>query len=161
MTTLVIKDKAIPKDVADAACRSLDKEIARKRGEGALEAGKKSSVKLEWTKETQSAVRAFESAHSSANLAPIASLGGNPAGKVGFAGPIVYSDVSTEPMRFPSSILGVGIMGIIALGTLHLPEFGDSGPTVIESGSIAYFRDSSPVTYRACGGGRGILFFIN
>jgi hypothetical protein len=161
MATIVTKDKAIPKAIADAACQSLDKEIARKTGEGALDAGKMSSVRLEWTKQTQDAVRAFEAERESANLAPIESLGGNPTGSIKWACPIVYSDVSTEPMRFPSSALGYGIIGILALGILHLPEIGESGPTVIESGSVAYFRDSSPVTYRACGGGRGILFYIS
>lgn len=161
MGTLVIKEKAIPMAIADAAYLSLDKEITRKRNEGALDAGKSTSVKLEWTVETKAAVDAFETGHQSANLAPIASLGGNPRGKCRWACPIVYSDVSTEPKRFPSSSLGYGTIGIIALGTLHLPELGDSGPAVIESGSVAYFRDSTPVIYRACGGGRGILFYIS
>ena len=57
---IVTKDQAISKATADAACGSLDKEIARKREEGALEAGKSSSVKLEWTTQAREAVRAFE-----------------------------------------------------------------------------------------------------
>ena len=59
MVAIVTKDQAIPKATADAACGSLDKETARKREEGALEAGKASSVKLEWTTETQEVVRVF------------------------------------------------------------------------------------------------------
>jgi hypothetical protein len=62
MVAIVTKDQAIPKATANAACRSLDEEIERKKKEGALEAGKSSSVGLEWTVETRDAVRAFESA---------------------------------------------------------------------------------------------------
>ena len=60
MVGIVTKAEAIPKTIADAACRSLDKEIARKREEGALEAGKSSSVKLEWTTQILDAVHAFK-----------------------------------------------------------------------------------------------------
>jgi len=59
---IVTKDQAIPIAIAEAACRSLDKEIDRQRKEGALEAGKASSVRLEWTTQTWEAVRAFEAA---------------------------------------------------------------------------------------------------
>jgi hypothetical protein len=62
MVTIVTKDQAISEAVANAACRSLDEEIGRKRKEGALEAGISSSVGLEWTVETRDAVRAFEAA---------------------------------------------------------------------------------------------------
>jgi hypothetical protein len=62
-------------------------------------------------------------------------------------------------MSYRSSALGFGIIGIIALGALNLPEIAGSGPITIESGSVAYFRDSSPVVYRACKG-RGIIFYI-
>ena len=90
----------------------------------------------------------------------IQSIGGNPAGSIKWACPIVYCDVLPEPMSYPSTALGYGIIGIIALGALDLPEFGDSGPRTIESGSVVYFRDSSPVIYRACKG-RGIMFYIS
>lgn len=75
---------------------------------------------------------------------------------------MVYCDVLPEKnsMKFPSSALGYGTIGIIALGTLVLPEIGNSGPTTIESGSVAYFRDSTPIVYRACKG-RGIMFYIS
>jgi hypothetical protein len=56
---IVIKFQAIPKATADAACESLDKEIARKREESALEAGKWSSVILEWTIQTREVVCAY------------------------------------------------------------------------------------------------------
>ena len=54
------KDQAIPKAIAEAAFASLDKEIGRKKNEGALEAGISSSVKLEWTPEAREAFRALE-----------------------------------------------------------------------------------------------------
>jgi hypothetical protein len=72
----------------------------------------------------------------------------------------VYGDVLPEkPLRYPSSALGFGIIGIIALGNLDLPEIADSGPNQIPSGSVAYFRGSSPVVFRASNG-RGIMFYI-
>lgn len=74
-------------------------------------------------------------------------------------GPIVYGDVLPDPLRYPSSALGYGIIGIIALGTLHLPDVGDSRGISISSGSVAYFRDASLVEYKSCSG-RAILFYI-
>jgi hypothetical protein len=65
MVDIVIKDQAIPEATAAAACRSLDEEISRKRKEGALEAGKETSVGLEWTVEAQDALRAYEVAFKS------------------------------------------------------------------------------------------------
>ena len=62
MVAIVTKDQAIPKEIANAACESLDKEIDRKREEGALEAGISSAVRLEWTVQTREAVRVFETA---------------------------------------------------------------------------------------------------
>jgi uncharacterized protein (UPF0147 family) len=62
MVAIVTKDQAIPKEIANAASESLDKEIDRKREEGALEAGISSSVRLEWTVQTREAVRVFEAA---------------------------------------------------------------------------------------------------
>jgi len=158
----VIKDQAIPKATADAASRSLDEEIDRKQREGALEAGKETSVGLEWTVEAQDALRAYEVAVKAdfAGVAPIQSLRDNPIiGKLNFGCPIVYSDVSTPPKRYISGV-GRGIMGIIALGTLHLPKIGNNEPRTIESGSVAYYRDSTPITFSECKG-RGILFYIS
>ena len=57
---IVKKLQAIPKATANAACESLDKEVARIKEEGALEAGKSSMVKLEWTVQTQEVVRIYE-----------------------------------------------------------------------------------------------------
>jgi hypothetical protein len=63
MVDIVIKDQAIPKEIANTACRSLDEEIGHKKREGALEADKRvSSVGLEWTMQTLEALRAFETA---------------------------------------------------------------------------------------------------
>ena len=61
---------------------------------------------------------------------------------------IVYSEVLTKPKWSPSSVLGHGIIGIIALGTLYLPEITDSGLTRLESSLITYFRDLSPIIFR-------------
>jgi hypothetical protein len=82
-------------------------------------------------------------------------------GKIKWAGPIVYSDVLSEPLTYQSVAPGYSAIGILALGTLQLPEIGESGRREIESGSVAYFRGSDPVVYRSCGGGRGILFYIS
>ena len=81
-------------------------------------------------------------------------------GKVNFARPIIYSDVLAEPMWFPSSSLEHKIIGIIALGTLQLPEIADHGPAIIESGSVVYYRGTSYIKFRECKG-RGIMFFIS
>jgi len=65
MVDIVVKDQAIPKATANAAGGSLDEEIARKRGEGALEADvatSVTSVSLEWTGEAIEALRAYEDA---------------------------------------------------------------------------------------------------
>jgi hypothetical protein len=62
MVDIVTKDQAISKEIADAACRSLDEDVDRKRREGKLDAGKSSSVGLEWTIETRAALRAYEAA---------------------------------------------------------------------------------------------------
>jgi len=156
---IVTRSGAIPEALAEAARASLDDEVARRRAEGALEAGQRSSVKLEWTTQTAAVVQAFE---KTVDVQTIQSLGVTLRNNaIKWAGPIVYIDVLPEPMRFPSSALGYGIIGILALGPLQLPEIGESGPIQIETGSVAYFRDSSPVVYRACGGGRGILFYIS
>ena len=59
---VVIKDHVIDQKTADAACKSLDDDVDRKRREGALEAGKSSFVGLEWTREATIAVTEFETA---------------------------------------------------------------------------------------------------
>jgi hypothetical protein len=62
MADIVVKDQAIPNAIANAACRSLDEEIGRKRREGALEAGRGTSVSLEWTGKAIEALKAYEDA---------------------------------------------------------------------------------------------------
>lgn len=57
---IVIKDEAVPKEIADAACRSLDIEVARKREEGELEAGVKSQHLLKKTTEILALENAFQ-----------------------------------------------------------------------------------------------------
>jgi hypothetical protein len=59
---LLLRPVLMGKATADAACESLDKEIGVKREEGALEAGISTSVRLEWTLQTQEVVRVFEAA---------------------------------------------------------------------------------------------------
>jgi len=72
----------------------------------------------------------------------------------------VFSDISSPPLCYPSALLRPGIMGIIALGTLHLPEIGGSGSRTIDSGSVVYFRLISRIEH--CNSkGRGIMFCIN
>jgi hypothetical protein len=78
-----------------------------------------------------------------------------------WTGPIVYHDVLPDPPIYQSIAPGYNVIGILALGTLQLPEIGGSGKKEISSGSVAYFRGSDPVVYRSCGGGRGILFYIS
>jgi len=73
----------------------------------------------------------------------------------------VYSDVLSDPLSYASSAPAYGIIGILALGALQLPEIGKSGSESIKSGSVAYFRGSDPIIYRSCGGGRGILFHVS
>ncbi|KAF4637534.1 hypothetical protein G7Y89_g550 [Cudoniella acicularis] len=162
MVDIVVKDQAIPKATANDACGSLDEEIRRKRREGKLEAGIATTVSLEWTGEAIEALRAYENVFKAdfAGVAPVQSLRDKPlTSKLNIGCPIVYSDVSTPPKRYISGV-GLGIMGIIALGTLHLPKIGDSEPRTIESGSVAYYRDSTLIEYRECEG-RGIYFYIS
>ncbi|KAH8792167.1 hypothetical protein F5882DRAFT_488338 [Hyaloscypha sp. PMI_1271] len=79
---IVIRFEAIPQATADAACESLNKEISRKRAEGALEAGEWSSAKLRWTKQTQEVVRIYEDACANleSNSLMLQSLDSNPKG---------------------------------------------------------------------------------
>lgn len=72
----------------------------------------------------------------------------------------MYCDVRpNNPLRFASIGAPYKVVGLIALGALYLPEIGDSGQTMIESGSVVYFRGYSPVVYSACKG-RAHMFMI-
>ena len=75
--------------------------------------------------------------------------------------PIIYSNVLRDPLQYDKSGPKEGIIGILALGTVQLPEYGDSRDVEIESGSAAFFLESDSVVYRSCGGSRGILFYIS
>ncbi|KAH8591184.1 hypothetical protein B0O99DRAFT_274582 [Bisporella sp. PMI_857] len=162
MAYIWTQDQVIPQETADAACESLDEEVDQKREKGALKAGTASSVRLGWTTQARKVAEVFKTAFKeSTDVAlMIQNLGGNPSGKLVIGSPFVYTDVSSTPLRYPSSALFYGIMGIIALGPLDLPDVGDSRSTRIESGSVAYFRDASPIEYRKCKG-RGIMFRIS
>ncbi|KFY09645.1 hypothetical protein V492_05415 [Pseudogymnoascus sp. VKM F-4246] len=152
----------VPQTLADEARRSLDDEVDKLRVDGILEAGKATMERLKWTDVTLKAARDFEKI---ADFAPPKTLGfpdlpTHAKGNIKWTGPIVYSDVLADPLKYySSSIPEYGILGILALGSLVLPEIGGSSME-IESGTVAYFRVSDPVTYRSCGGGRGILFYI-
>jgi hypothetical protein len=65
-----------------------------------------------------------------------------------------------QSLKYDRSGPGNGVWGILALGTVQLPEYGDGGSEVIRSGEVAYFRESGRVVYRSCGGARCILFYI-
>jgi hypothetical protein len=100
------------------------------------------------------------------NLEPLETLGvttgqSNMKGNIKWTGPIVYHNVLSEPPTYQHIAPGYKVIGILALGTLQLPEIGESGKKEISSGLVAYFRGSDPVVYRSCGGGRGILFYIS
>jgi hypothetical protein len=69
--------------------------------------------------------------------------------------------VVSDLLKYNRSGPGKGIIRILVLGTVHLPEYGDSSTREIQSSSAAYFLESDPVVYRLCGGSRGILFYIS
>ena len=50
---------------------------------------------------------------------------------------IIYADVLSKPLNYSSSPLGYGVIGILALGALSLPDVGDSRDVSISSGSVA------------------------
>jgi hypothetical protein len=76
-------------------------------------------------------------------------------------GPIVYSDVLANSLKYDKSGPRNSVVGILALDIVQLPEYGDTSRKEIESGSVAYFRESDRVVYRSCGGRRGVLFYIS
>ncbi|KAG9231375.1 hypothetical protein BJ875DRAFT_444153 [Amylocarpus encephaloides] len=160
---ILTKTEAITGAVAEAARASLDKEIDRKKAEGKLDAGQRTLEILTWTTETLKAAKDFESSIDlpSFETLEVTPTPSNTKDNIKWVGPIVYGDVLPKPLRYQSSAQGYGIIGILALGSLQLPEVGNSGSKQIQSGSVAYFRDASPVVYRSCGGGRGILFCIS
>jgi len=153
------KSGVISRQVADAGCASLDEEVARKRTEGKLDPGQKTVEYLSWTTETYKAAQDFE---SSLDLTGLESLGitTSEASGIKWVGPFIYGDVLNEPLRYSSSASGQGVIGILALGDLNLPDVGNSAGVSISGGSVAYFRRNDPVVYKSCSG-RGILFHIS
>ncbi|KAL2063206.1 hypothetical protein VTL71DRAFT_5010 [Oculimacula yallundae] len=147
----------IPKELVQAAYTSLDKSVERKKEDAGTRP--RSHIKLEWTTETKAIVQALETSLD-INL-PLRNLGLDPTSRnIKWAGPIIYGDTLPEPLKFSSSALGDIIIGIFALGVLHLPKIGESSLTKLEAGHIAYFKGSSPVVYRHSEG-RAILFYIS
>ena len=96
------------------------------------------------------------------DLAPLKNLGVTAKQEhIQWRMPIIYSNVLPDPLKYDKSGPKEGIIGILALGIVQLPEYGDSGEVEIESGSAAFFLESDSVVYRSCGGSRGILFYIS
>ncbi|TVY80935.1 hypothetical protein LSUE1_G004522 [Lachnellula suecica] len=161
---MIVIGEGINGTIAEDARASLDEVIDQLRAEGRLEAGQETTHEtLKWTTETIRAAGDFE---KTVNLKPLETLGvttgqGNMKGNIKWTGPIVYHDVLPDPPTYQQIAPGYEVIGILALGTLQLPEIGESGKKEISSGSVAYFRGSDPVVYRSCGGGRGILFYIS
>ena len=58
-TEMIATGAGVNGTLADAARKSLDKEVDRLRGDGRLEAGKKTSERLGWTEETHRAAKEF------------------------------------------------------------------------------------------------------
>lgn len=74
---------------------------------------------------------------------------------------MAYIENTEAPVTFGGTHSQSGAIGVVALGTLTLPEIGDSKSVQVESGSVAFFRSDARVTYRSCGWGRAIWFFIS
>lgn len=150
----------IAESLAAAARASLDEQVKKLRAQGRLDAGKSTLEKLEWTTETAQAGQEFK---KNVDLALLKTFGvtNRTSEDIKWTGPIVYSDAMSPPLKYATAAEGYGILGILALGTLQLPEIGDSGSREIKSGHVAYFRASDSVVYRSCGGGQGILFYIS
>jgi len=158
-TEMIVTSSGISERIAEGARASLDAQVAQLQSEGKLEPGKSSHEKLTWTPETIAAAQEFQ---KTVDLAPLKNLGVTAKQEhIQWRMPIIYSNVLPDPLKYDKSGPGKGIIGILALGTVQLPESGDSGEAEIESGSAAFFLESDSVVYRSCGGSRGILFYIS
>merc|ERR1712098_441195 len=74
------------------------------------------------------------------DLTPLKSLGVDAKQEdIQWVMPIIYSNVLPDPLKYDKSGPKEGIIGILALGIVQLPEYGDSGEVEIESGSAAFF----------------------
>ncbi|OBT82967.1 hypothetical protein VE02_08462 [Pseudogymnoascus sp. 03VT05] len=95
----------IPQTLADEARRSLNDQVDKLRVDGKLEAGKATMERLEWTDVTYKAARDFEEV---ADFAPpktlrFPDLPTHAKGNIKWTGPIVYSDVLADPLKYYSS----------------------------------------------------------
>lgn len=152
---MIVTGKGVSETVANAARSSLDPEVRQLRVGGKLGGGGESSERLSWTKETHDIAKEFEEKIDFSLLKDFG-VAAKANAEMKWIGPIVYSDVSPEPLKYDRSGQGNGYFGILALGPVHLPEYGDSGNKEIKSGEVAYFRESDPVMYRSCGRSRGM-----
>merc|ERR1712230_347833 len=114
---------------------SLDEQVKKLRAQGRLDAGKSTLEKLEWTTETAQAGQEFK---KNVDLALLKTFGvtNRTSEDIKWTGPIVYSDAMSPPLKYATAAEGYGILGILALGTLQLPEIGDSGSREIKSGHV-------------------------
>jgi len=176
-TEMIVTSSGISESSAERARASLDAQVAQIQAEGKLEPGKSSHEKLTWTPETIAVAQEFQkvSLHNAliaspsadrpkqtVDLTPLKSLGVDAKQEdIQWVMPIIYSNVLPDPLKYDKSGPKEGIIGILALGIVQLPEYGDSGEVEIESGSAAFFLESDSVVYRSCGGSRGILFYIS
>ncbi|PVH68177.1 hypothetical protein DL98DRAFT_662289 [Cadophora sp. DSE1049] len=146
-TEMIVTSPGISGSAAENARASLDAQVAQLQADGMLEPGKSSHEKLNWTDETIAAAQEFK---TTVDLTPLKDLGiAAKQEDIQWRIPIVYSDVVSDPLKYDRSGPGKGIIGILALGTVHLPEYGDSGTREIQSGSAAYFLESDPVVEAA------------
>merc|ERR1712058_186217 len=158
-TEMIVTSSGISESIAERARASLDAQVAQIQAEGKLEPGKSSHEKLTWTPETIAVAQEFQ---KTVDLTPLKSLGVDAKQEdIQWVMPIIYSNVLPDPLKYDKSGPKEGIIGILALGIVQLPEYGDSGEVEIESGSAAFFLESDSVVYRSCGGSRGILFYIS
>merc|ERR1711977_362912 len=154
-TEMIVTSSGISESSAERARASLDAQVAQIQAEGKLEPGKSSHEKLTWTPETIAVAQEFQ---KTVDLTPLKSLGVDAKQEdIQWVMPIIYSNVLPDPLKYDKSGPKEGIIGILALGIVQLPEYGDSGEVEIESGSAAFFLESDSVVYRSCGGSRGIL----
>ncbi|CZT52685.1 uncharacterized protein RSE6_14040 [Rhynchosporium secalis] len=141
---MIFINSGISESVAEDARASLDAQVARLQAEGKLEPGKSSHEQLKWTPETIAAAQAFQ---TTVDLTPLKNLAVTAKQEdIQWGMPIIYSDVLPDPLKYDKSGPGKGVIGILALGTVQLPESGDSGEAEIESGSAAFFLESDSVT---------------
>ncbi|KAF1349768.1 hypothetical protein BDV97DRAFT_398577 [Delphinella strobiligena] len=165
---IVTLPNAIPRELADKGRQSLDEQINRIEQREDLSKSRRTILKLEWTNETTDAIKVARNGILDRSILreQLETLGYRDVPEdlrncLTRPGPMMYIENSEAPITFPRSYPHNGAIGVVALGALKLPEIGESGTLEIESGTIALFRSDAPITYRSCGWGRGIMFFID